>query len=125
MAKMSQAHPNRNYDVATKFRQPFEALRDNKMTEICRALLSRPDAKLDADWHSVSSFVGYAPVLAVVSEFLAVPNPHALVQPSALGNNPKSVLLSVIKDILDREQIKFQNQVINKLRAEMPADVEW
>jgi hypothetical protein len=126
MEKMNLERPDRNYDIGVRYRSAFEALRDKKMTEICRALLSAPDATLNGDWDKVASFLGYAPVLAVLAEYLAVPNPYAEVKSPDLGNNPKTVLLSVIDDILQRETVeKFQKSVTGRLKAEMPAEISW
>jgi hypothetical protein len=125
MTAMDAKYPGRHYDVSRRFRAAFEALRDSQIVAMCQALLSEPDAKPEKDWERIASFLGYAPVLAVLSAYLAVPNPHAALQSATLGNNPKSVLLGVINDILVREQEKFLGQVKYKLRAELPADVTW
>ncbi|MBF8193400.1 hypothetical protein ITP53_48565 [Nonomuraea sp. K274] len=126
---MSQQHtkfPDRHYDAPVRHPQPFAELLDQRLSEIARTLLSNPNARAVNNWEEAKGFLGYAPVLSVLGEFLAVANPyaerHALEAPSS---HARSILLTIISNLLEREQIKFQNQVRERLRATLPANLDW
>lgn len=119
-------HPDRFYGVADQHPIPFSEMRDASIHEIASALLSKPVSNEDLDWQDVRSFLGYAPVLAVLSEYLAVPNPRKY-QIAGIGSisNPAEILLKIIENLLIREQEKFQSQIKVKLIATMPTMDEW
>jgi hypothetical protein len=88
----------------------------------------------DEPWNDlgVRRFLGYAPVLDVLSRYLAVPNHHALQQrlerrvPGVQGRpGPWRILLQVVEALLVREQEKFVAQTWNQLEAVLPAEEEW
>lgn len=126
MTSMSSTYTSRNYDVASRHPKAFAELRDFRMQEIAEVLLAEPVSDVQLRWRDVREFLGYAPVLAVVAEFLAVPNP--LVEKTKKLSpryGATGVLLQIIDQLLDREQKKFVDQVKFKLEADLPADEVW
>ncbi|WP_133908853.1 hypothetical protein [Actinophytocola oryzae] len=116
----------RFYDVARKHPGPFAAMRDKRIREVASALTSSVVKEPSERWEELSSFLGYAPVLSVLAEYLAVANPQ-----KEQGDNrsfratPAKVLLEIIENILVREQKKFTDQVVPQLRAKLPANDDW
>jgi len=127
LVELNRVYPERDYGIAEKHPVTYGKLRDLRLTEIAQALLSRTNVSLATDWPEVAEFLGYAPVLAVLAEYLAVPNPHSEVsKPLNQTVNPHEVLLQIVDELLSREQAKFGNQVVHKLLAQLPADDgEW
>ncbi|WP_433273818.1 hypothetical protein ACQPZA_23550 [Pseudonocardia xinjiangensis] len=124
--ELHQKHPEKDYGIAQQHPKAYAELRDLRLREIAQALLSRPIPDVDKEWAEVAEFLGYAPVLSVLAEYLAVPNPHGAVS-RRLGTSTNSheVLVQIVQAIMEREQLKFQNQVCAKLLAQLPATEEW
>jgi hypothetical protein len=126
LRQLHRKHPDKNYGVAQRYPGPFAELRDMRMREVAGALLSREVEDLESTWPEVHEFLGYAPVLSVLAEFLAVPNPHAETSKNlAEAGGARNVLIRIINDIMEREQDKFRTQVIAKLQAQVTYDEEW
>ncbi|MEV6706241.1 hypothetical protein [Micromonospora wenchangensis] len=126
MDRMHRQFPDRDYDAAEKYPEPFISLTNDRMREIASTLLTEDVSSAKFVWPRVSEFLGYAPVLAVLGEFLAVKNPHR--ERQAIGSTaaaPKSVLLKIIGNLLDREQEKFRGRTVSKLKALLSADESW
>jgi hypothetical protein len=68
--------PGRFYDVARKHPGPFDAMRDKRIREVASALTSSVVLDPSDQWSELDSFLGYAPVLSVLAEYLAVSNPQ-------------------------------------------------
>ncbi|MFC5061952.1 hypothetical protein [Actinomycetospora atypica] len=126
LARKNSAKPGRNYDVSAKAPVPFGQFRDAQLNEIAGALTNDRVDDVAVVWESVREFLGYAPVLSVLAEFLAVPNPHASLK-SDLARDvaPDEILLQIITEILDREQGKFHDNKLTQLYAKLPANVDW
>ncbi|MFT7839507.1 hypothetical protein Q5530_25465 [Saccharothrix sp. BKS2] len=128
MANQERLHPTRHYGVAAKYRKAFADLRDLRMKEIASALLTTSVGDLSAHWEDVKSFLGYAPVLSVLGEYLAVSNPQSE-RESNIGSGrhlaARNVLLEIIANLLTRESRKFLVQVNDKLRALLPVEETW
>lgn len=120
--------PDKDYDVAEKYPIPFQVLLDKRMAEIASTLLADGSTEGEYSWPEVSTFLGYAPVLGVLSELVAVRNPHSAAVSRVINSadrRARNILLRIIDDLLEREQDKFTTQVSTKLRAELPASEEW
>lgn len=118
--------PGKNYQIARQHPKAYADLRDLRLREIAQALLSIPVSDIKSEWKSVAEFLGYAPVLSVLAEYLAVPNPHAEVSRRLdTSANPSDILLQIVDTILQREQMKFQQQVCARLISHLPATEEW
>ncbi|WP_460401854.1 hypothetical protein [Actinophytocola sediminis] len=123
-----ELHPGsgRFYDVARRHPEPFGALRDKRIREVASALTSSVVSNPSDRWGELGSFLGYAPVLAVLAEYLAVSNPKKEQgDDRSFRATPAKVLLEIIENILTREQKKFTDQVVPQLRAKLPADDDW
>lgn len=115
-----------HYDIYRRHPESYIRLRDERMREISQTLLTKAVESPKEIWNSVSGFLGYAPVLAVLAEFLAVPNPSSEISRSLGANgDAKGILLRIIDDLLVREQGKFWNQAVPKLKALLPAADAW
>ena len=126
LAKLHYEHPGRNYNVAVRSASGYARLRDERMREIARTLLAKDVASIESAWADVAAFLGYAPVLSVLAEFLAVSNPYRELSRSlSLSGEASNILLRIIDDLLVREQGKFQEQVCQKLSAQLPALDDW
>ena len=126
LADLDNKYPNRSYGIARRHPSSYAALRDLRLGEIATALLGRVVGNLADDWTEVAEFLGYAPVLSVLAEYLAVANPSvAVARPATQRLEPTIILLQIIDSILEREQAKFKDQVCTKLLAQLPADLEW
>ncbi|MFG1605883.1 hypothetical protein [Actinoplanes sp. NPDC049265] len=126
MARMHEQYPGRDYDSAVKYPGPFEELAQSRMREIASALLTEKVTSAQKVWLEVNGFLGYAPVLSVLGEFLAVPNPHK--EQQILGSAsaaPKGILLRIIDELLEREQAKFKGRTVDKMRALLAANESW
>lgn len=114
-----------SYDVVIKHPKAFAELRDHRLKFIAEAMLGHSISNLVNAWTDVRSFLGYAPVLEVLSEALAVANPHKdLAKKPAIAISSRKILLDLVKELLDREQGKFSTQTADSLLARLPADVE-
>lgn len=118
--------PDADYHVAQSFPVPFAELLHAQMKEIASSLLDRRVTDLSSAWGEVYEFLGYAPVLAVLAEFLAVPNPHAELH-SRVGVKLSShrILLQIVREILEREQGKFQRNKSAELHAKLAPGTDW
>jgi hypothetical protein len=126
MNRQHEQFPDRNYDAPEKFPVPFDNLLSQRMNEVSNTLLTTDKTFAEDAWDQVKEFLGYAPVLSVLGEFLAVKNPFAESKAiNARSGNARSILLRIISDLLDREQLKFRNQVGKKLLSALPADATW
>lgn len=126
MAQQHRKFPKRYYDAPVRHVRPFAELLEQRLDEIARTLLSNQIGSAADHWQEVKGFLGYAPVLSVLGEFLAVANPYAERNSiDAPSRHARSILLTIISNLLAREQIKFQNQVRERLRASLPADLDW
>jgi hypothetical protein len=108
------------YNVSLAWPKPFEKLRDDRIQQMGTVMLGG-GVDITANWDDVKDFLGYAPVLSVLAESLAVPNPSA--ERGAL-KAPDSITLlqDIIGAILDREHDKFGHNLAPKLIAQSPAD---
>jgi hypothetical protein len=128
MKARAKEHPDKDYEVAEKYPIPFQVLLEKRMAEIASTLLAQDVASNDYHWPDVAAFLGYAPVLGVLSELVAVANPHAAAENRVINSadrRARNILLRIIDDLLTREQGKFTKQVSAKLRAELPASEDW
>lgn len=125
--RMARQFPERDYFVAVNNPVPFGQLRDKRLLEVAQILSKSESVDLNQLWPGVRTFLGYAPVLAVLAEFITVKNFASEIERTWLTERRTSaILLQVIDNILRREQFdKFQASVLGKLVAHMPADVEW
>ncbi|TCC41701.1 hypothetical protein [Kribbella speibonae] len=114
-----------NYDIVVQHPKAFAELRDHRLKFIAEAMLGRSIASLSHSWNEVRSFLGYAPVLEVLSEALAVANPHKdLGKKPAMAISSRKILLDLVRELLEREQGKFLSQASASLLSRLPADVE-
>jgi len=124
--RLSDEHPERNYNVAARHPVAYAQLREKRMCEIASSLLGRQVDDLAKAWPELAGFLGYAPVLSVLCEYLAVSNPHKELSYSlSATNQAQGILLQIIENLLTREQLKFHDQVISKLRSELSVADEW
>ncbi|GLZ38997.1 hypothetical protein [Actinokineospora sp. NBRC 105648] len=128
MERQASALPNRKeYKVALAFAEASEKLLRLRMHEVANALLNDSNVDVEKNWPQIRSFLGYAPVLTVLAEYIAVPNPHAdheRVELAGVGHS-REILLEIVDRILKREQGKFRDQVVAKLIAHVPAEEDW
>lgn len=126
MSNQAKLYPDRDYGLALRNPESLGDLRDMRMKEIASALLTASVDDLEDCWPEVQSFLGYAPVLAVLGEYLAVRNPKAEQSLSIGGKlTARNVLLKIVSNLLKREHEKFQGQVNQKLSALLPPEEEW
>jgi len=126
LAQLHSDHPERDYGVSAKHPSAFAELRDKRMSEIVGALLTHPVDSVESVWADVAGFLGYAPVLSVLAEYLAVSNPsRELSRPLNVGTGARSILLRIVENLLAREQKKFQEQVCPKLTAQLSVHEKW
>lgn len=121
MQRQIRENKSGNYDVAFKYRLPFTELRDAQMGEIASSLRNN-EVEAREVWPDVCNFLGYAPVLSVLSEFLAVANPQATRSADMRrGSSSDAILLKIIDSILLREQGKFVAQTTDVFRSTQSA----
>jgi hypothetical protein len=127
LAQLSQTSSDPRYEVAIRHQSAYSKLRERRMTEIAEALLSRPVASIKSSWIDVSEFLGYAPVLSVLAELLAVSNPYRELSRSLTDrpSNAHQILLKIIDTLLLREQGKFKDQVLHRMLSSLPPEDEW
>ncbi len=100
----------------------FVELREARFDSIAEILLGRPITNLSREWGAVASFLGYAPVLAVVAETLAVANPFKDAQDEGkIAATAGDILGQLIRALLAREQSKFADSVGPRLESKVPA----
>lgn len=110
------------YNVALAWPRPFETLRDERLAQIAKVMHGGGRGTLSARWQEIKDFLGYAPVLTVIAESLAVANPSAE-KGELQSKDTTNLLEEIIVAILDREHKKFGEHLLAKLRAHTPADV--
>jgi len=126
MQRKSRSGASSHYRVAEQHAEKFAELRDVRMAEIATVLLGRKVDSAETVWFEVRGFLGYAPVLSVICEYLAVGNPHAKIKVNdSKSGSTRSVLLQIISNLLEREQEKFMGQVGSKLDAKLSVAEEW
>lgn len=125
MKRKAEEHPGRDYGVALQHREAFEKLRDERIDEIATALVGEK-AEAASSWGDVRTFLGYAPVLLVLGEYLAVGNPYAAQRRlSGVTADSDTILLEIVASILRREQEKVRDQLWQVLEAMLPAAEDW
>ncbi|MFC5942215.1 hypothetical protein ABUL04_00145 [Micromonospora harpali] len=109
----------RPYAIHRIHSEPFGRMRDEVFVDIAEAL-GHQAVELSRDWPLVESFLGYPPVLLVLSERLAVENPSSAearvaTRLNVLNISPSvqrgQLLRQVVEGILDREAGKVREQV--------------
>jgi len=104
----------------------FGELRDKRLGELTTVLTNSATVDVDTDWLEVRSFLGYAPVLGVITEYLCPSNFNIELQRDFVqARGPRDVLLGIVTSLLDREQNKFRDNVLPVLRAKLSAAEEW
>ena len=111
------------YNAPLAWSGPFAKLRDDRLRQVASVLLRSGLIDLHRDWKSAENFLGYAPVLIAIAESLAVTNPSAE-KITLETQDPNHILTEIINHILKREQAKFSSQIVTKLRANLPAQVD-
>ncbi|GGN18572.1 hypothetical protein GCM10011609_69560 [Lentzea pudingi] len=126
IANQDRLFPDRDYGHALRNMEALNDLRDLRMKEIASALLTAEVDDLKERWLEVQSFLGYAPVLSVLGEYIAVRNPKAE-QSVSIGSKltARNVLLKIVSNLLEREHGKFQVQVNKKLLSMVSPHEEW
>ena len=115
-------------------RPSFVKARDSLFLSVRRLLSNNPAD--DDSWNEdlVREFIGYAPVLEVLADFLNVPNYYGLEQQmagftSALYSTNQDdawkFLRNVVASLLDREQTKLVDPFRSSAEAEMPGWNAW
>jgi hypothetical protein len=125
MEKMYLRTGDKRYAVAGKHPQAFGDLRDRRFCEVASALLTKDVPAVSSCWEQVRAFLGYAPVLLVLGEYLAVSNPSAEQSVQMGHSGPSEILLKIISHLLEREHEKFKKQVVSKLYADVAVAEEW
>jgi hypothetical protein len=102
----------RRYTTHRTHSNPFGQHRDNMLFGMAKALGSSRE-NIESCWKDVGDFLGYPPVLLVMSRHLAVDNPAALVASHVHGTSSTrgGLLLEVVEEILDRESEKVRAQM--------------
>lgn len=96
----------------------FNEWRDQQFSIVASQIIGESSGNIAKNWNDVRSFLGYAPVLGVMAEFLAVPNPSkSLSIADRTFAVSSDVLLSIVDTILIREQGKFLDSTLDKLQA--------
>lgn len=108
------------YLVHREHRSPFGQLRDRVLEDLGRALHQEFSGL--SDWHLGRDFLGYPAVLLAVAERLAVNNPGTelgIYRGTGVSNQLDdargSLLLGIVRNIVDREQLKVARLVGNAL----------
>ena len=110
-----------NVDLASPI--PFERLRKDRFSQVARVLHGGIEVDFEKNWDQVREFLGYAPVLIALAEFLAVPNPSAERRDTVTAFDQRALLQDIVERILDREHNKLGLQIRDKLQAALPAVV--
>lgn len=110
------------YNVPLSHTRPFRRLRDERFHRLAEALTRRDRVDLTRDWALVKDFLGYAPVLVALAESLAVKNPAAQRSQISADTDPVVLLRRISEEIMQREQAKFSMQLLDQLRAALPAE---
>lgn len=108
------------HDTHRRFRVPFEGARDQLFQRMREALQADGDGPHGLD---AQSFLGYAPVLIALSEYLRVRDYQALAREietdsvGAGGQGLWAFLKGIIEDLLLREQPKLINNLPSDIQA--------
>lgn len=111
------------FTVHRKFRASFESMRDKILGDIATSL-GVTSSSLEASWGQVAEFLGYPPVLLVLAETMAVPNPSSNAQVLNLSEQRSTrgeLLRRIVEGILEREAEKVRNLLRSVLKLE-PSD---
>jgi hypothetical protein len=126
---LEQVAGRRNTEIETavaKYRDAFSRLCALRFQQIATALTGHEIDDLKDEWSTVRSFLGYAPVISVIAESIAVPNPHReLTSSSLFANSSSSILMTLVETILERESDKFRNQTVDYFLAHVPVESNW
>jgi hypothetical protein len=112
----------RPYSVHRTHPQPFARLRDAVFTDIAIALGVQSGEAPEQFWPEVADFLGYPPVLLVLSRRLAVDNPAADMESLRFTVGPSvtrargDLLLQIVEAILDREADKVRTLLCTPLK---------
>lgn len=112
------------YEVEKKNPGGFQKLRETRLHSVASIFLGTQVSDLAAEWRRLESFLGYAPVLGVIAETLAVTNPFRVAHDAAEVSETSGTILSMlVRALLEREQEKFVANAGEKLTSITPADV--
>jgi hypothetical protein len=113
------------HEAHRRHRGPFEEARDGLFRRMREALATRGDGSDDLD---AQSFLGYAPVLIALSEYLKVGDYQALsreLDRGATGDGGEGLwafLTGIIEDLLIREQPKLIQNLPSDVRGRLTTD---